>query len=62
MNRTVESIKNPLFRFFDRENQIGHTLLKKIRKDLDDIKHVCDGVLKQTNHLRMLLNCFTKGQ
>lgn len=62
MNRTADSVKNPLFRFFDRENQIGRGLLKKIRKDLDDIKKVCDGELKQTNHLRMLLNCFTKGQ
>jgi len=61
MNRTAESIKNPLFRFFDRENQIGRSLLKKIRQDLVDIKHVCDGELKQTNHLRMLLSCLTKG-
>ncbi|CAB4481707.1 unnamed protein product [Rhizophagus irregularis] len=61
MNRTAESIKNPLFRFFDRENQIGRSLLKKIRHDLEDIKKVCDGELKQTNHLRMLLSCLTKG-
>ncbi|CAG8531180.1 10166_t:CDS:10, partial [Acaulospora colombiana] len=61
MNRTPESIKNPLFRFFDRENSIGRSLLKKIRQDLEDIKKVCDGELKQTNHLRMLLNCLTKG-
>ena len=61
MNRTAESIKNPLFRFFDRENQIGRNLLKKIRQDLNDIKLVCEGELKQTNHLRMLLNCLTKG-
>src|SRR6266542_4366026 len=61
MNRTADSIKNPLFRFFDRENQIGRALLKKIRQDLEDIKKVCDGELKQTNHLRMLLNCLTKG-
>ncbi|CAG8571899.1 16879_t:CDS:2 [Funneliformis mosseae] len=33
MNRTADSIKNPLFRFFDRENQIGRALLKKIRQD-----------------------------
>jgi dynein heavy chain 1 len=62
MNRTAESIKNPLFRFFDRENQIGRSLLKKIRQDLEDIKKVCDGELKQTNHLRMLLSCLTKGK
>ena len=62
MNRTADSVKNPLFRFFDRENQIGRSLLKKICQDLEDIKKVCDGELKQTNHLRMLLSCLTKGQ
>ncbi|CAG8442752.1 1825_t:CDS:10 [Diversispora eburnea] len=61
MNRTPESIKNPLFRFFDRENSIGRKLLKSIRIDLENIKKVCDGELKQTNHLRMLLSCLTKG-
>jgi len=61
MNRTADSIKNPLFRFFDRENQIGRALLKKIRQELIDIKRVCNGELKQTNHLHMLLNSLTKG-
>ncbi|CAH1756141.1 13650_t:CDS:10 [Entrophospora sp. SA101] len=60
MKRTAESIKNPLFRFFDRENQIGCNLLNKIQQDLSDIKLVCEGQLKQTNHLRMLLNYLTK--
>ncbi|CAG8490206.1 1623_t:CDS:10, partial [Scutellospora calospora] len=41
MNRTSESIKNPLFRFFDRENSIGRSLLKKIRQDLEDVVKVC---------------------
>ena len=61
MKRTAESIKNPLFRFFDRENQIGCNLLKKMQQDLSEIKLVCEGKLKQTNHLRMLLSCLTKG-
>ncbi|CAG8454634.1 4044_t:CDS:10, partial [Ambispora gerdemannii] len=61
MNKTAQSIKDPLFRFFDRENSIGRSLLGKIRQDLHDIKKVCEGELKQTNHLRMLLNCLTKG-
>jgi dynein heavy chain 1 len=59
--RTTESIKNPLFRVFDRENQIGRALLATIQKDLADLTLVCEGQLKQTNHLRMLMNCFTKG-
>ncbi|KAG9288876.1 hypothetical protein G9A89_001252 [Geosiphon pyriformis] len=61
MKKTASSIKDPLFRFFDRENQIGSSLLAKIQHDLHDIKQVCEGELKQTNHLRMLLNCLTKG-
>ena len=61
MNRTADDIENPLFRFFDREKKVGCSLLKQIRQDLIGIKKVCNGELKQTNHLRMLLNCLTKG-
>jgi dynein heavy chain 1 len=46
---------------FERENQIGKRLLATVRQDLEDLKMVCTGVMKQTNHLRMLLNCLTKG-
>ncbi len=31
LNRTAESIKNPLFRFFDREISIAAKLLKQVR-------------------------------
>lgn len=61
MARTAESIKNPLFRFFERENSIGGSLLKGIRQDLADLKLVCEGTIKQTNHLRMLLDGLNKG-
>src|SRR4051794_40756173 len=61
LKRTTESMKNPLFRVFERENQIGQRLLASVRQDLEDLKLVCTGAIKQTNHLRMLLNCLTKG-
>ncbi|ORX61965.1 dynein heavy chain [Hesseltinella vesiculosa] len=54
-------IMNPLFRFFERENQIGRSLLQTIREDLSSLQKVCTGELKQTNHLRQLMNWLTKG-
>ncbi|KAJ3090057.1 hypothetical protein HK102_004799, partial [Quaeritorhiza haematococci] len=61
MVRTPESIKDPLFRFFNRENQIGRSLLKQVRQDLSNLIKVCQGQLKQTNHLRALMSALTKG-
>ncbi|KAK9719430.1 dynein heavy chain [Basidiobolus ranarum] len=61
ITRTPDSIKDPLFRVFEREIQSGHNLLLKVRQDLKDLENVCQGELKQTNHLRMLLSCLTKG-
>eukprot|EP01118_Nematostelium_gracile_P001172 TRINITY_DN1120_c0_g1_i1.p1 TRINITY_DN1120_c0_g1~~TRINITY_DN1120_c0_g1_i1.p1 ORF type:complete len:604 (+),score=181.76 TRINITY_DN1120_c0_g1_i1:243-1814(+) len=59
--RTSESIKNPLFRFFEREAEIGSRLLKKVRADLQDLIQVCDGNLKQTNYTRELISNLSKG-
>lgn len=53
--------KSPLFRFFDRESQLGTQLLSTIRSDLASLILVCDGSLKQTNHLRNLLSSLAKG-
>jgi dynein heavy chain 1 len=61
LTRTPEKIKDPLFRFFDREIGSGHKLLKCVRQDLTDAIGVCAGELKQTNHLRDLLNDLQKG-
>ncbi|KAI8810266.1 dynein heavy chain [Cladochytrium replicatum] len=60
MNKTAESMRDPLFRFFERENQIGQELLAQVRLDLTDLKLVCEGKLKQTNHLRSLMNYLNK--
>ena len=53
--------KDPLFRFFEREQQIGEDLLKIVKADLNNLLLVCDGMIKQTNHLRALLSSFLKG-
>ncbi|KIJ45695.1 hypothetical protein M422DRAFT_778888 [Sphaerobolus stellatus SS14] len=52
---------DPLFRFFSREASVGRKLLVQVRRDLSDVIKVCEGSLKQTNHLRNLLSHLTKG-
>ena len=53
--------QDPLYRLFAREGSIGRKLLDQVRKDLADVVKVCQGELKQTNHLRILLNDLPKG-
>lgn len=53
---------DPLYRLFFREGGIGHNLLGQVRKDLSDVIKVCEGALKQTNHLRTLMSDLIKGQ
>ncbi len=50
-----------MHRLFYREGQIGKKLIGQVRKDLEDVVKVCEGMLKQTNHLRDLLRQLTKG-
>jgi dynein heavy chain 1, cytosolic len=50
-----------LYRLFYREGTIGSKLLKQVRRDLGDVINVCEGTLKQTNHLRNLISALTKG-
>ncbi|KAL4069341.1 dynein heavy chain and region D6 of dynein motor-domain-containing protein [Scleroderma citrinum] len=52
---------DPLYRLFSREGVIGRKLLDQVRKDLADVVRVCEGALKQTNHLRTLMSSLTKG-
>ncbi|CAH7685017.1 dynein heavy chain, N-terminal region 1-domain-containing protein [Phakopsora pachyrhizi] len=58
---TASEMKDPLFRFFNREVQLGQKLLRIIKSDLQDLIGVCNGNIKQTNHLRALINEFNKG-
>ncbi|KAI3615632.1 cytoplasmic dynein 1 heavy chain 1-like [Moniliophthora roreri] len=53
--------QDPLYRLFSREGAIGRKLLSQVRKDLGDVVKVCQGELKQTNHLRSLMSALTKG-
>ncbi|GBE78470.1 Dynein heavy chain, cytoplasmic [Sparassis crispa] len=53
--------QDPLYRLFFREGSIGSKLLGQVRRDLADVIKVCEGALKQTNHLRTLMSSLTKG-
>ncbi len=53
---------DPLYRLFFREGSIGSRLLSQDCKDLTDVVQVCEGGLKQTNHLRTLMSSLTKGK
>ena len=62
MRRTVENIKDPLFRFFEREVNAGARLLLDVRRDIQEVMQVCQGEKKPTNHHRTLLAELAKGK
>ena len=61
IRRTLDNIKDPLFRFFEREINTGVSLLKTILNDLNDVKDICECNKKQTNYHRQLLKDLAKG-
>ncbi|KAH9824443.1 dynein heavy chain and region D6 of dynein motor-domain-containing protein [Melampsora americana] len=61
MDPRCHDANDPLFRFFSREVRLGQDLLRVIRRDLSDLVLVCDGEVKQTNHLRTLIQELTTG-
>uniref|UniRef100_A0A0K0DPP3 Dynein_C domain-containing protein n=1 Tax=Angiostrongylus cantonensis TaxID=6313 RepID=A0A0K0DPP3_ANGCA len=61
MKRTVENIKDPLFRFFEREINLGAELLRDFRHDLEEILGVCRAERKQSNETRALASALQKG-
>lgn len=61
LKRTVDNIKDPLYRFFEREVNSASKLLDIVRHDLDDVIQICRGEKKQTNHHRSLLADLAKG-
>ena len=61
LRRTSENIKDPLFRFFEREVNAGARLLSNVRSELTDIVMVCEAKKKQTNYLRSLTSDLAKG-
>ena len=54
LDRSETLIKNPLFRFLEREVTVGANLLKKVRSDLKELLEVCQATKKSTNELRAL--------
>ena len=62
MRRTAENIKDPLFRFFEREVNTGSKLLTVVQSDLRDIIAVCETKKKQTNYHRQLISDLIKGK
>jgi dynein heavy chain 1 len=62
MRRTKKNIKDPLFRFFEREVNVGIRLLEDIRCDLNELLLICRGEKKPTNHHRSLMSDLAKGQ
>lgn len=61
VKRTAERIKDPLFRFFEREIVSGQNLLEQVRNDLKDVISCCQGQTKQTNDLRAILHALNRG-
>lgn len=61
MKRTNENIKDPLFRFFEREVNTGSKLLTVVQSDLRDVIAVCETKKKQTNYHRQLISDLIKG-
>ncbi|KAI8505360.1 Cytoplasmic dynein 1 heavy chain 1 [Branchiostoma belcheri] len=61
LRRTAENIKDPLFRFFEREVNAGARLLREVRTNLENVVLVCEGKKKQTNEDRELISVLAKG-
>ncbi|KRY59545.1 Dynein heavy chain, cytoplasmic [Trichinella britovi] len=61
LKRSVSNIKDPLYRFFEREVNIASRLLNNVRHDLADLIGIVDGNKKPTNHHRDLFAHLNKG-
>ena len=59
--RTVENIKDPLYRYFEREVNSASKLLDLVRHDLNDVIAICKSTKKQTNYHREMINDLAKG-
>lgn len=52
LERNSESMKDPLFRFLERESTVASNLLELIRKHLKDVHLMCKGEINATNLLK----------
>lgn len=55
MRRDSKSLKNPLFRFLDRENTVLSKLLQTVKKDFMFCYDVCIGERKSSNYIRQVM-------
>ncbi|CAB3253573.1 unnamed protein product [Arctia plantaginis] len=61
LRRTVENIKDPLYRFFEREVAAGASLLQQVLHDLRNVISICQGSMKQTNETRAMVGSLVRG-
>ncbi|XP_028159313.1 dynein heavy chain, cytoplasmic isoform X8 [Ostrinia furnacalis] len=61
LRRTVENIKDPLYRFFEREVAAGASLLQQVLHDLRNVISICQGEMKQTNETRAMVGALVRG-
>ncbi|RVE54307.1 hypothetical protein evm_001134 [Chilo suppressalis] len=61
LRRTVENIKDPLYRFFEREVAAGASLLQQVLHDLRNVLSICQGEMKQTNETRAMVGSLVRG-
>ena len=61
MLRSSDSLKDPLFRCFERENVLGQRLLALIRSQLQSVQQFCLGQTRLTNQLRALVKDLSRG-
>lgn len=64
LKRSSENIKDPLFRFFEREVNTASKLLHEVRRDLVALQEICDVEkrVKQTNYYREMIERLVKEQ
>jgi dynein heavy chain 1, cytosolic len=61
LRRTVDNIKDPLYRYFEREVNSGAKLLQDVIHDLEDVVLICQAEKKQTNYHRTMLSELVRG-
>ncbi|VDP72907.1 unnamed protein product [Echinostoma caproni] len=61
LTRTTDNLRDPLYRFFEREVNSGANLLITVRQDLETVIAICSGERKPTNRHRLLMSDLVKG-
>ncbi|XP_045114160.1 dynein heavy chain, cytoplasmic-like isoform X3 [Portunus trituberculatus] len=61
LRRTMDNIKDPLYRYFEREVNSGAKLLRVVKSDLNDVVLICKAEKKQTNYHRNMVSQLVKG-